>query len=110
MNWLTFVKDWLGLVGVVVVAISAVGFSVSAPWPARAEMEAVHKELVVTQQQVKEQGCLILMVLLRSYKDDLEKATLELTSSPSSQSAKRQKQDAEVQVHKIEVHMTKLGC
>ncbi len=40
MNLVTLVKDWFGLVAVVIGLVSAIGFSVSAPWPAKADIKA----------------------------------------------------------------------
>ena len=74
INWLTIVKDWLGLVAVVIGLVTGIGFSVSAPWPAKADVEAVQRSIEATQKQVEQQQCLILRVLLRGYEDDLDRA------------------------------------
>ena len=67
MNLVTLVKDWFGLVAVVIGLVSAIGFSVSAPWPAKADIEVIQQQVIDAQRQIQQQGCLILRVLLRGY-------------------------------------------
>jgi hypothetical protein len=90
---MTIVKDWFGLIAVLVGALTFVGFSVSAPWPARAQVERITADLQNVQTQVKQQNCLVLRVLLKSYESDLETAEQELEDNPNSVTAKNNKRE-----------------
>jgi hypothetical protein len=108
--WLAIVKDWFGLVAVVIAAVSAIGFSVSAPWPAKAEVEAVQRTIEETQKQLAAQQCLILRVLLRGYQDDLQRAEEDIAHDPASNSAKRSKSTAEAGITDILAQLRAYKC
>lgn len=110
INWLTIVKDWFGLLAVVIGVVSAIGFSVSTPWPARADVESIQQTIKEQQIQIKQQQCLLLRVLLRGYQDDLDRAEDELSKTPGSNSAKRDKIDAETQIASIMSQMRQNNC
>ena len=110
INWLGIVKDWFGLFAVLIAAVSAIGFTVSAPWPAKADVEAVQRSIEATQQQVAQQQCLILRVLLRGYQDDLSRAEDDIAHEPTSQSAKRSKAQAEAGIADILAQLRALKC
>lgn len=108
--WLTIVKDWFGLVAVVIGLVSAIGFTVSAPWPAKAEVEAVQRSIEETQKQLAAQQCLILRVLLRGYQDDLSRAEDDIARDPTSASAKRSKSAAEAGIADILAQLRAQKC
>lgn len=110
INWLALVKDWFGLLAVVIGLISAIGFSVSTPWPARADVEAVEKGLQEMQRTMHDQQCLTLRVLLRSYQDALERAEEDLRQDVKSLSARRAKADAETQIAQINESLRRQNC
>lgn len=110
INWLTIVKDWFGLLAVVIGLVSAIGFSVSTPWPARADVESIQKQIQVQQQQIEQQQCLILRLLLNGYQDDLDEAELELKDNPGSSSARRNKVTAEANIADVMNQLRKQDC
>lgn len=110
INWLAIIKDWFGLLAVVIGLVSAVGFSVSAPWPAKADVEAQQKQIDQQQKQIDAQQCLILRVLLRGYQDDLDRAEEELKANPDLASARRDKANAEASIADIMVQLRKQDC
>jgi hypothetical protein len=110
INWLTIVKDWFGLLAVVIGLVSAVGFSVSAPWPAKADVESQQKQIDAQQKQIDQQQCLILRVLLRGYQDDLDRAEDELKTNPNSTSARRDKTSAEASIADITIQLRRQNC
>lgn len=110
INWMTLVKDWFGLLAVVIGIVSAIGFSVSTPWPAKADVEAIQQVVKEQQEQIKKQQCLILRVLLRGYQDDLDRAEEELAKTPASSSAKRDKVNAETQIASLMTQLRQSNC
>lgn len=102
---MTIVKDWFGLIAVLVGALTFVGFSVSTPWPARADVEKITQDVQSIQSQVKDQNCLVLRLLLKSYEDDLELANKELAENPGSVSARNAKRDAEQTISDIKAQI-----
>jgi len=108
--WLTIIKDWFGLVAVLIAAVSAVGFTVSAPWPAKAEVEAVQRTIEETQRQLSVQQCLILRVILRGYQEDLGRAEDDIEHDPTSSSAKRAKAAAEAGIADILAQLRAFKC
>ena len=110
INWLTIVKDWFGLLAIVIAAMGTIGLSVSTPWPARADVESIQQTVKEQQAQIKQQQCLILRVLLRGYQDDLDRAEDELSHNPASSSAKRDKIDAETQIASIMTQLRQSNC
>ena len=110
INWLTLIKDWFGLIAVVLGLVSAVGFSVSAPWPARADVDAIQKSVEDMRQQMHDQQCLTLRVLLRSYQDALERAEDDLRKDPNSQSARRAKAESEGQITQLTESLRRQSC
>lgn len=110
INWLAIVKDWFGLLAVVIGLVSAIGFSVSTPWPARADVENVQKQIETQQRQIDQQQCLILRVLLNGYQDDLDDAEEELKQNPNSVSARRNKANAESNIADIMNQLRKQNC
>lgn len=110
INWLSIVKDWFGLLAVVIGVVSAIGFSVSTPWPARADVENVQRQIETQQKQIDQQQCLILRVLLNGYQDDLDDAEEELKESPNSVSARRNKANAEASIADIMNQLRKQNC
>jgi hypothetical protein len=110
MNIVTIVKDWFGLLAVVIGLVSAIGFSVSTPWPARADVDAIQQQVIDAQRQIQQQGCLILRVLLRGYQEDLDRAEDELRTSPNSPSARRNKVEAETGIADITTQMRRQNC
>lgn len=110
INWLSIVKDWFGLLAVVIGIVSAVGFSVSTPWPARAEVERLKDQIEIQQTQIAQQQCLILRVLLHGYQDDLDRAEEELKEHPDLSSARRDKANAEANIADIMNQLRKNNC
>ena len=110
INWMTIIKDWFGLLAVVIAAISAIGFSVSTPWPARADVESVQRQIQTQQLQIAQQQCLILRVLLHGYQDDLDRAEEELKAHPDLSSARRDKANAEANIADIMNQLRKNNC
>lgn len=102
---MTIVKDWFGLFAVVFGALTFIGFSVSTPWPARADVDKITSDVQSIQSQVKDQNCLVLRLLLKSYEDDLETANDELAENPNSVSAKNAKRDAEQTIADIKAQI-----
>lgn len=109
-NLAAFIKDWFGLIAVVAGVVSAVGFSVSTPWPARADVEQIQKQVELQQQQITQQQCLILRVLLVNYQTQLERAQDDLAKNPESSSAKRDKTDAETQIASVTAQIRLFNC
>lgn len=110
MNLVTLVKDWFGLMAVVIGLVSAIGFSVSAPWPAKADIEVIQQQVIDAQKQIQQQGCLILRVLLRGYQEDLDRAEEELRTNPGSNSARRNEVEAETGIADITTQMRRQNC
>ena len=110
INWVTIIKDWFGLLAVVIAAVSAIGFSVSTPWPARADVESVQRQIQTQQLQIAQQQCLILRVLLHGYQDDLDRAEQELKDHPDLSSARRDKSNAEANIADIMNQLRKNNC
>ena len=102
---MTIVKDWFGLIGVLLVAVSAIGFSVSTPWPARADVENIQRQLGTVQDQIKSQNCLVLRLLLKSYEDELDQANAELKKNPDSFAAQKNKAEAETTIADIKAQI-----
>ena len=101
MDIMTIVKDWFGLIAVLIAAVTAAGFTLSTPWPARAEVEAVQKQVSDLQKQLKNESCLVLKLLYKTYEDDKKTAEKDLEQNPNSVSAKKAKEDAEEAVKDI---------
>lgn len=108
--WMTIVKDWFGLAAILIGVVASVGFTVSAPWPAKAEVEAVQRTIEETQRQLAAQQCLILRVLLRGYQDDLGRAEDDIATDPDSTSAKRAKSAAEAGIADVLAQIRALKC
>ena len=102
---MTVVKDWFGLFAVLIGVFTAIGFSVSTPWPARADVEKITADVQSIQSQVKDQNCLVLRLLLKSYEDDLDEANKELAENPNSTAAKNAKRDAEQTIADIKAQI-----
>lgn len=106
----TFVKDWFGLIAVVMAVAAAIGFGVSTPWPARADVEKLEQIVRDTQTELKGLSCLTLKLLLRSYQDDLERANDDLAKNPNSVSAQRAKATAEQNIKDVLAQMRETKC
>ena len=104
------VKDYFGLLAVILGVISAIGFSISTPWPAKADVEAIQRQIETQQRQINQQQCLMYHVLLKGYQNDLAQAEEELAITPTSASARRSKQDAESQIQSITAQMRASNC
>lgn len=109
-NVVTFVKDWFGLVGVIIVAVSSLGFSLSPPWATAGEIDALKQEQQQLRQDLRNTTCLALRVLLNDAKNDLERAEHELEESPASTAAMRAKRLAEAQIEEIEAQLRDVKC
>lgn len=93
-NLMTIVKDWFGLLAIIIAAVSAVGFSVSTPWPARADVETIQNEVTDLKKQVKSESCLVLKLLYKTYEDDKKQAEKDLIKNPESESAQKARDEA----------------
>lgn len=102
---MTIVKDWFGLFAVLFGALTFIGFSVSTPWPARADVEKITQDVQSIQGQVKDQNCLVLRLLLKSYEDDLQNAEDELETNPTSTAAKTNKREIEQTISDIKAQI-----
>lgn len=109
-NVVTFVKDWFGLIGVIIVGVSSLGFSLSPPWATAGEIDALRQEQRELRQGLKNTTCLALRVLLNDAQNDLERAEHELEEAPTSTAAQRAKRLAEDQIEEIEAQLRDAKC
>lgn len=104
----TFIKDWFGLIAIVVAAVSGLGFTFSPPWARASDVTAMRQELLDVQKDMKTLNCTTLRVLLKGYRDDLREAEAELSVNPLSSTARRAKADAEAQIATITQQLREL--
>lgn len=100
-NLTTIVKDWFGLFAIIIATFTAIGFSVSTPWPARAEVEFIQTNISKLEKQMKDQNCLVLRLLYKTYESDKEIAEKDLEKNPNSISARKAKEEAENSMREI---------
>lgn len=112
-----FVKDFAGA-GLAVGALAmAIGFSISPPWPARADVEQVQKSIQIIQdQQTKqiahsdEQSCIIYQLLKDRYLKEQADAEGELIKNPASTTLQRARDEAQGNVIKINLKLNAPPC
>lgn len=106
----TFVKDGFGLLAMIVMGVTALGFSFSPPWATAGEIEEIKKEQAEFRRDLRNTTCLTLRVLLNDAQHDLERAEDELGESPASAAAQRAKRLAEAQIADIEEQIRESKC
>ena len=109
-NATQFVKDWFGLVGVLLAVVAGLGFSFSPPWARAEDMSQLKEGLAETRKMVVDTSCLTLRVLIRNAKEDKDAAEKELAANPASTTALRAKAEAEAQIDDIKEQMRDQKC
>lgn len=106
----TFVKDGFGLIAVIIMVVTGLGFSMSPPWATASEIEEIRKEQTEMRQDLKNTTCLALRILLNDAQHDLERSEAELAANPTSAAALRAKRLAETQIAEIEAQLRDVKC
>ena len=95
-------KEWMGTGAMILAAAGAIGFSVSPPWPAKADVDTVQSQIKVLLEQQARTDRLSLTTQRLVLQTQLVEAEKDLRKNPDSYSAQQLVSQLKTQIAEID--------